>query len=702
MFTYKSYQFIVVSCYISPENSTWGRDSELFYSHLVQFIYGVDVSDIIICGDLNSRIGNLSDIIDDFDQLPERLVIDKHINQHGRSLIEFLQESRFCVLNGRINPENNAYTCVTSRGSSCVDCFLIPQHSFRLFQNFDVISCNSVVEDFNLYSLISERSKLPDHSILSIDFMFNDSKNVNTLSSKRRSVNEFTTIRYDYRCIPNEFMNNENINSDIYALYDTVENIVDPVPYIDSYIECFNNIVKREINTHLPIIKSKHIKSQRKNVKFWNDNLSILWAKMRSAEKDFRKRQNQQEKQCLWNINREAQRNFDSTFRFLKRQHDRYQMREIDNFICTSPVDFWNKINNLGPKKSSIIPMEILTENGLVIRDTNSVLLTWKNDFQGLFRLNSENNFDDIFLETCKAYVTFYEEKMCSPIFKSPENLNKNISFDELKIQIMTAKSGKACGPDSIPYEVLKNDNTIKLLCSLIQLFFDSGKIPELWSRAIISPIPKSSQVDPKVPLNYRGISLLCNSAKVYSGLLNKRLLSFLEQNNKLADEQNGFHSGRSCLDHVFSLTTIVKNMLSRKQDVFAAFVDFRKAFDLINKQLLLTKLIQYDITGKMYFAIKSMLMTNKSCVKVNNLFTEYFYVENSVRQGDSISSTLFAIYINDLVTEINLHKLGIDIDGYNLAVLLYADDLVLFTVSEKKLQKLIDILYDWTLKWRI
>ena len=85
MFTYKSYQFIVVSCYLSPENSTWGRDSELFYSHLVQFIYGVDVSDIIICGHLNSRIGYLSDIINDFDQLTEQLVKGKHIDQHGRS-----------------------------------------------------------------------------------------------------------------------------------------------------------------------------------------------------------------------------------------------------------------------------------------------------------------------------------------------------------------------------------------------------------------------------------------------------------------------------------------------------------------------------------------------------------------------------------------------------------------------------------------
>jgi hypothetical protein len=59
-------------------------------------------------------------------------------------------------------------------------------------------------------------------------------------------------------------------------------------------------------------------------------------------------------------------------------------------------------------------------------------------------------------------------------------------------------------------------------------------------------------------------------------------------------------------------------------------------------------------------------------------------------------------LFINDLIHEINSYKLGIDIDGYNLAALLYADDLVLMALSEENLQKLITVLYCWTLKWRI
>jgi hypothetical protein len=150
----------------------------------------------------------------------------------------------------------------------------------------------------------------------------------------------------------------------------------------------------------------------------------------------------------------------------------------------------------------------------------------------------------------------------------------------------------------------------------------------------------------------------LCICAKIYSGILNKHLLSFIEQTNKFVNEQNGFRPIHSCLDHVFSLTTIIKNNLSKKKDIFVAFIDFRKTFDLINTELLLTKVIQEGVTGKIYFVIKSMLASNKSCVKINELFSDYFEIENGVRQGDSISSTLFALFINDLIhekTRINL-----------------------------------------------
>jgi hypothetical protein len=129
-----------------------------------------------------------------------------------------------------------------------------------------------------------------------------------------------------------------------------------------------------------------------------------------------------------------------------------------------------------------------------------------------------------------------------------------------------------------------------------------------------------------------------------------------------LLDEQNGFRPNRSCLDHVFSLTTIIKTSLSNKKDVFVAFIDFRKAFDFVNKDLLLTKLVQENVTGSIYFAVKSMLERNQSCIKINGLFSEYFSIDNGVRQGDSISPTLFALFINDLIKEINLYNLGIEL----------------------------------------
>ena len=76
--------------------------------------------------------------------------------------------------------------------------------------------------------------------------------------------------------------------------------------------------------------------------------------------------------------------------------------------------------------------------------------------------------------------------------------------------------------------------------------------MPTVWLRAIITPIPKGATVDPCIPLNYRGISLLSSVAKTYSGILNNRLVKYLNETNFLADEQNGFRKNRSCNDHIF------------------------------------------------------------------------------------------------------------------------------------------------------
>ena len=69
--------------------------------------------------------------------------------------------------------------------------------------------------------------------------------------------------------------------------------------------------------------------------------------------------------------------------------------------------------------------------------------------------------------------------------------------------------------------------------------------IPSCWKKAIIKPIPKGSNKDPYVPLNYRGISLISGVAKTYSSLLNNRIVHYCNELELFADEQNGFRTGR-------------------------------------------------------------------------------------------------------------------------------------------------------------
>ncbi len=242
----------------------------------------------------------------------------------------------------------------------------------------------------------------------------------------------------------------------------------------------------------------------------------------------------------------------------------------------------------------------------------------------------------------------------------------------------------------------------IKCLRSLFQMCFDYSMIPSLWTQAIICPIPKSKTNDPRLPLSYRGLSILSCIYKLYSSTLNNRVLTYLENNEILHEEQNGFRRDRSCIDHIFSITSIIRNKMNNKANIFVAYVDFRKAFDLVHRDMLLFRLLEYGIDGKMYFAIRNIYSRASCAVRVNNLMTNWFDTSQGVKQGDNLSPTCFLTFINPLIGALKSAGVGVKIGTNLISVLAYADDLALMAESEADLQKLLDILYDWCAKWRL
>ena len=127
-----------------------------------------------------------------------------------------------------------------------------------------------------------------------------------------------------------------------------------------------------------------------------------------------------------------------------------------------------------------------------------------------------------------------------------------------------------------------------------------------MWNKCINSPIPKSSTTDPRDPLLYRGIALASSMYKLYCSVLNTRISSWCEENYKITDEQNGFRKNRSTIDHVATLTDIIDTRKQkRKLSTYCAFIDFRKAYDCINRDLLWCKLEGIGITGKLLGAVR-------------------------------------------------------------------------------------------------
>ena len=169
-----------------------------------------------------------------------------------------------------------------------------------------------------------------------------------------------------------------------------------------------------------------------------------------------------------------------------------------------------------------------------------------------------------------------------------------------------------------------------------------------------------------------------------------------------LCNEQNGFRPRRSCLDHIFSLHNICKVRKNLKSETFLTFIDFRKAFDCVHHDFLWHKLINKNINGNMYHAIKCLYENPVSCVKVGSHLTDWFPITAGVRQGDSLSPVLFSIFVDDLAEELRNLNCGIMVGGLQIPALLYADDVVMLAPSFENAQKQLDALHSWCYKWRM
>ena len=588
-----------------------------------------------------------------------------------------------------------------------------------------------------MFNLVPPRI-LPDHSILSGKFatsFYDYGKNYenacpnNSQSTSEIPINKKKKAKKNLSKINETFFMSEEIHNLVLLTINKLENKVNTKNELDQLWLEIKNIFLKEMDK-LPSIPTSSSKKQkrkfRKSQLFWNDELERLWADTCNAEKKYlnfkvRTAQDHGLKNELRISFKTIQKSFDKKFRYFQRQYKKTEYSNLETNAKSKPASMWEQLKRLDNPPTTRAALEIVRGDDTISRDLKEILARWFKDISQLFsglREDPDVAFDDDFYQEVLNKKAEFEnmsyDQQSQQCEYTSDDLNIGILYDEVSEAI--DKSNLRKSYLEIPNEVMKNKNAKLLLFKFFNLCFISGLNPSDWDFSDIIPIPKKDK-DARDPLQNRCITIVCCVAKIYSSILNKRLQKYLEANKILADEQNGFRAGRSCIDHIYVMCTVLRNRKLLGKETFLCFIDFKKAFDSVDRNLLLFKLSNIGVNGHMYTAISSLYSNPKSRVILQDYETEYFDCPIGVKQGDCLSPTLFAIFINDLANEIKDAGVGVTIDiGNNedigntdnidsrvlVNILLYADDIVLFASNEIDLQHLLNIVEIWCGKWRL
>jgi hypothetical protein len=431
----------------------------------------------------------------------------------------------------------------------------------------------------------------------------------------------------------------------------------------------FINTLNESIENAKQQVKTKEIKQQinkyNKRNEHWNEELSKI-NRLKRFHSIMIAKYNEEQTKIIRKYYKQRMRHVYR--RELKAAHTR-KINKLNQEFMYDKSGFWQTIKNRDKTRVTVdLSMNLIEEF-----------------YNKVFNTENVNNS-----ELQKI------EELNKLLLNNIENKRHNIVIDHAEVEkiIKCLKNKKAIGHLKTENECFKYSNTMrmsKILAKFFQCMINNNVMIDEMNIGVIKLLIKDKKKSNLDLNNTRPITISDSLATIYEAII----MTYIKSQYTEAEQQMGFKSNSSTLHAVFTLKEQILHAHYEKKKLIMCFIDFSKAFDKINKDIMMYKLRNY-VEPAIWASIFRYVKSARVYIVNKNEKSQYILVKDGVKQGGKASPMLFSMYIDEMIRilrkDANVYKMF----NQEYGVICYADDTVIICDNITKMNETLKVVAEY------